>query len=126
MASPTKKILLIDDEPSILITFKIALGRLGYELTTEQVASAGLKLAKEGNFDLVIVDYRMPGLHGVEVIAQIRQAGCEMPIMLMSASDSPLNTLPAQLRRNTSFESKPLSPETLKEAVKSLLEQTGD
>ncbi|MDQ8187619.1 response regulator [Pelagicoccus sp. SDUM812002] len=114
-------ILLVDDEPSILVTFRIALTRSGYELTAEPISERGLELAQSESFDLIIVDYRMPGLHGVQFIEEVRESGNNTPILLMSASESPLDSVAPQYRNNLSFEAKPMRPEKLLSAVEDLL-----
>ncbi|MBC2605471.1 response regulator [Pelagicoccus albus] len=121
IANQAKRILLIDDEPSTLLTYSFALRRFGYEVTTEIVARRGLQSAREGDFDLVIVDYRMPELLGNEIIKTLRIEHNPVPILLISASKSPLVNMPSKYKEKVAFRLKPMVPSTLKEAVESLI-----
>ena len=71
MAESSVKILLVDDEENILR----ALSRLlrDYPLTTASSGEEALQLAKEAVFDLVISDYRMPGMDGVTLLTEFRR-----------------------------------------------------
>ena len=68
-----KKILVIDDEELITISLQKLLSRQGYEVVTSQDAGSALQKIKEGGFDLIISDVRMPGMDGIETILQIRK-----------------------------------------------------
>ena len=68
-----KKILVIDDEELITISLQKLLSRQGYEVVTSQDAGSALQKIKEGGFDLIISDVRMPGMDGIETILKIRK-----------------------------------------------------
>ncbi len=80
----SERILLVDDETSILDLGVKALGRMGYKVTAERDSMSALEifLSNPGGFDLIITDYTMPNLTGEELIAQVRQIRTEMPIIL--------------------------------------------
>ena len=66
MNDPDTKILIVDDEPNVLKALSRLLKR--YQLTTAGGGEEALLLAKEQAFDLVITDYRMPGLNGIDFL----------------------------------------------------------
>ena len=67
-----KKILVIDDEKIITLSLQKPLSRQGYDVDIAQDASAALQKIKDGGFDLIVSDVRMPGMDGVQSIIQIR------------------------------------------------------
>ena len=81
------KILAIDDQ--ILITFSVErkLSNQGYNVKTACNGLEGVKLFEQFQPDLVIVDYQMPKMNGVEVVEYIRtKRGSKIPILIMSGS----------------------------------------
>lgn len=111
------RILLIDDEPAIVITFRIALNRHGYSVETAMNAEEGLAMALERDYDLIIVDFKMPGVTGVELVQRVRGTGNSVPILIMSAADSPVGQLAHSLQANVFFEPKPMKPDSLQGRV---------
>jgi len=80
------KILFVDDEARILRALK-ALFR-DHKVTIENDARASIELAKYGDFDVVVCDQRMPGMEGIEVLRQIKEAAPRaMRILLTGYSD---------------------------------------
>lgn len=71
-ASPAK-ILIVDDEPNIIIAIEFLLQRAGFEVFTAFSGIQALELANDCLPHLVILDVMMPGLNGFEVAAQLRQ-----------------------------------------------------
>lgn len=71
-----KKILLIDDEDLIIISFHKLLTKSGYEVSTANTGMVALEIAEDEEFDLVISDIRMPWVNGIETIKELKQ-NCE-------------------------------------------------
>lgn len=67
------KILLVDDEPIIVMLFKTILESKGYAVSVALTGEEGLKMAKEINPGLIILDYHLPGLNGKEVYYKLKQ-----------------------------------------------------
>lgn len=78
------RVLLVDDEPSHLITLAANLELEGMQSFTADSGEAALALMNEQTFDLVLTDVRMPGISGVELFRQIRQHHPELPVVLMT------------------------------------------
>ena len=68
-----KKILLIDDEDLIVISFHKLLTKSGYEVSVANTGMAALEIADDEEFDLVISDIRMPWINGIETIKELKQ-----------------------------------------------------
>jgi CheY-like chemotaxis protein len=77
-------ILLVDDNRLGLVARKSVLEELGYRITTALEGVTALESYKAGNFDLVVTDYKMPKMDGLELIRQIRELDANAPIILLS------------------------------------------
>jgi CheY-like chemotaxis protein len=79
-------ILVVDDERSILRLESVRLRRLGHDVTTCPRARAALQAFQSAptGFDLLITDFQMPGMSGLELASALRDKGFERPILLMS------------------------------------------
>jgi len=83
----TSKILLIEDDASIMDMVQSYLVKEGFQVATARDGEEGVAIFGNENFDLVLVDMMMPKLDGLEVIKMIRQHS-SIPILIMSAKDS--------------------------------------
>lgn len=82
--SHRQKILLVDDNRNGLIARKSVLEENGYQATIVDKPEQVLGLVERELFHLIITDYKMPKLTGIELIAQLREAGHKQPIILVS------------------------------------------
>src|SRR5688572_12194222 len=78
------RILVVEDDPSILRGIELNLQLEGYETLTAGDGRAALELVEDG-VDLVILDLMIPHVHGYQVCQQLRARGHEVPIILLSA-----------------------------------------
>jgi DNA-binding NtrC family response regulator len=78
------KILLVDDEPGILLTLAANLELDGFDVSTAENGEAALELFGRETFDLVLSDVRMPGMNGVELFRRIREMRPDFPVVLMT------------------------------------------
>ncbi len=91
-------VLVIDDEPNILTALSLLLEDEGYQVITARHGLEGLERLRTARPDLIITDYMMPHMTGVELIEEVR-AGPEwshIPILLMSAA-LPRDIKPAEV-----------------------------
>ncbi len=82
------KILIIEDDKATAEFVAKGLQDAGYQTGHAEDGVRGLEMAKSGTFDLAVVDIMLPGLDGFAVIRGIREAGIEMPLLVLSAKDS--------------------------------------
>jgi nitrogen regulation protein NR(I) len=82
------RILLVEDDPAIVMTLRRVLAAEGYEVVVENRGDAGLAKAKETPCDLVITDLRLPGMGGLEIVRELHRAQPQVPILLMTAYGS--------------------------------------
>ena len=83
--NPQPKILLIEDDPGIAAALKKDLQAEGYQVATAVRGDAGLALAQDQPYDLVLTDLKMPGLSGLELVEQLHAAKPKLPIIMMTA-----------------------------------------
>jgi excisionase family DNA binding protein len=92
-AETTAKILVVDDDEAICSLFKDTLEVEGHTVTTVSESSKGLELARGGDYDLVFLDLKMPGMDGTELFKQIRVAKPNLPVTIITGyPDSDLMT----------------------------------
>lgn len=80
-----KKILLVEDEPSLVLTLEDRLRSEGYGVEVAEDGEAGQRLATEGAFDLLILDLNLPKKNGLDVCRDLRRAGIDTPILMLTA-----------------------------------------
>ena len=85
MAQESHLVLCVDDELVGLRVRKILLERAGYRVLTALDGTAGLDIFANEPVEAVILDYSMPGMHGGDVAARMRQVKPKVPILLLSA-----------------------------------------
>lgn len=78
-------VLCVDDEVVGLQVRKLILERSGYTVLTAHDGPSGLTIFNGETIDAVVLDYAMPGMHGGEVAAKMRETKPEVPILLLSA-----------------------------------------
>lgn len=79
------KLLLIEDEPSLLLTLEDRLRAEGYEVATESDGQAGYERAARETFDLLLLDLHLPGKNGLDICRDLRREGRDLPILMLTA-----------------------------------------
>ena len=85
--SPTASILLVEDEVKLARFIQLELDSEGYQISVAHDGLTGLTLARESPPDLVILDWMMPGMTGIEVCRRLRATGSKVPVILLTAKD---------------------------------------
>lgn len=120
-----KRILVIDDEPSIREILAIQLSRMGYEVAIAADGEEGLEAYKKEKPDLILLDLMMPRLDGLSVCASIRtlekQSGGRVPILFLTARDTRHDKTSAALSGGDDFVAKPVSMQELRERVDAVI-----
>lgn len=86
-----KRILVIEDDPSIILGLRMNLEAEGYSVEVAEDGESGLSQARQGTADLIILDVMLPKLNGFEVLRQLRAAGVHVPTIVLSARDAELD-----------------------------------
>jgi CheY-like chemotaxis protein len=121
------RILLVDDEPSVLSLLIATLADDDYEVQTASDGQAALDLAREWRPDLVVLDLALPRLDGLTVCRQIRaEPGLtEVPVIILSGSDSAAAMTGGFAEGATDYMTKPFAPAMIRTRVRSWLLRRG-
>jgi DNA-binding NtrC family response regulator len=106
-------ILVVEDEPGFQLLLAEALGGAGYEVVPAETCEAGLRLAVERAFDLVLIDYRMPGMSGIDFLRQYRVNQPHTPAVVMTGFAEVPVVVEAMRLGALDFLVKPISIRTL-------------
>lgn len=79
-----KRILIVDDEQGIVFLLEEILVSAGYETITARTGRNAIQVAEEGYPDLIILDFQLPMINGLEVISEIQSQGIKTPIIMMT------------------------------------------
>lgn len=85
MAETKIKILVVEDDLSILTGLSMNLRYEGFEILQAQDGERGLQLAMDAGPDLIVLDVMLPGMNGFEVLKEIRRRGLTTPVVMLSA-----------------------------------------
>jgi len=119
-----EKILIIEDDQSILMGLEDDLGLEGYEVSIARDGRRGLEMAMEKNHDLIILDLMLPKLSGLEVCKQLRQAKIMTPILMLTAKSQEVDIVLGLELGADDYVTKPFSPRELLARIKALLRRT--
>jgi CheY-like chemotaxis protein len=124
---PKLRILLIDDEVNLCRMIKLNLERTGaYEVATVFSGEEGVARAAAERFDLVITDFRMPGMDGGQVVQAIKAATPDLPVILSSVyHDDPKTISPSTDRQADGLISKPIDHVQLQQVIRDVLARRG-
>ena len=114
------KILVIDDEPSIINLVSAYLKPEGYEVYTAPDGNAGLKAARTFKPDLIILDLMLPGMDGIELLSRLRRESDVYVIMLTARTDETDKIVGLSVGADD-YVTKPFSPRELVARVKAAL-----
>jgi CheY-like chemotaxis protein len=101
------RILLVEDEPDIAFVASVALEDAGYHVTLASDGKEGLEMALQDQPELVLTDFMMPRLTGLEMITRLRDAGFHNPVVL--STSVPESSLPPQRPHYDAYLGKPYS-----------------
>lgn len=87
------RILVIEDEPGIANFLKQGLEEESFAVDVVEDGINGLDLALSGSYDLLLLDWMIPGMSGIEVCRQLRKAGDNTPVIFLTAKDTVQDTV---------------------------------
>lgn len=115
------RILIVDDEKTLLANLALQLGRAEYECHPVDTASAALEALERIEPDIALVDIRLPDMSGLDLISQLRQAGRDFPIIVMTAYGSVENAVDAMKVGASDYLQKPVSIKELEVVLERVL-----
>src|ERR1051326_8470500 len=121
---PTRKILVVDDEPFVCEAVKMMLAFDGHDVQTANSGKDALALLEKGKFDLIITDFAMPVMKGDELAAAIKGKAPGQPIVMITAYAEMLQTSGNPLTGVDAIISKPFLLDDLREAMAKVLRKS--
>ena len=118
------KILVLDDDQNLLKVIKMRLEASGYRVATSIRAEKALETAKEEGIDLALVDLKLAGKNGIEVMQELHQIDPQMPIIILTAYGTIKTAVEAMKRGAYSYLSKPYDYHDLLLQIKNGLERS--
>ncbi len=112
-------ILVVDDELSMRQFLKILLEKEGYEIALAADGPSALEQARQREFDLAISDIRMPGMNGLELLAELKHVCPELPVIMITAFASPEDAVTAMKNGAFDYINKPFNVEEIKGVIRS-------
>jgi two-component system alkaline phosphatase synthesis response regulator PhoP len=120
----SKKVLVVDDENSIVTLLQYNLQQAGFEVLTEMDGEEGKNTALRENPDLIILDLMLPKMDGLEVCKQLRQQKNFTPILMLTAKDDEFDKVLGLELGADDYMTKPFSPREVVARVKAILRRT--
>ena len=117
------KILIVDDEPFNLDLLEQELDELGFASERANNGAQALQKIARGNPALVLLDYQMPDMNGIEVLRNIRQTDKDLPVVIITAHGSIERAVEAIKAGADDFITKPFDPEHLAVVIKKALDR---
>ncbi len=120
------RILIVEDEPDIILSLEEDLRRQGYETATARDGEAGLRMGKQEGFDLVLLDVMLPKTDGFDVCRELRRAGVKTPIILLTARTQETEKVFGLDSGADDYVTKPFSLHELRARIRAMLRRTLD
>lgn len=117
-------ILLVDDEPHIIELAQMYLEQEGFKVESAADGQAALKAAEEHTPALIVLDVMLPELDGFEVCRQLRAAGNQVLIVMLTARDDDIDKIVGLEIGADDYMTKPFNPRELVARVKAILRRT--
>ncbi|MGP6140727.1 response regulator transcription factor [Jeotgalibaca sp. A127] len=121
-----KKVLVVDDEESIVILLSYNLEKNGYEVITAHDGKEGYDLAMSQSFDFIILDLMLPSMDGMDICKRLRQEKIETPILMLTAKNDELEKIIGLELGADDYMTKPFSPREVLARMKAILRRTGN
>jgi DNA-binding response OmpR family regulator len=118
------KILVVEDELKLAQFIELELKYEGYEVTVVNDGLSGLSAARESHPDLIILDWMLPGISGLELCRRLRQTGDRVPVVLLTAKDEIGDRVAGLDAGADDYVVKPFSVEELLARVRAHLRRT--
>ncbi len=118
-------ILLIDDEPDVLDSTKFALELKGYKVITASSGEEALKSFQASRPDLLIIDYKLPGMSGTQLLKAVRELDGQVSAIMITGLAQRVEEVQAECQRlgASGFFSKPLPMDQVFQAIEKAIKK---
>ncbi|HVW85054.1 MAG TPA: response regulator transcription factor [Bryobacteraceae bacterium] len=115
------RILLVEDEPGLVLTISDLLTGEGYEVESARDGQAGLDTASERSFDAIVLDIMLPRKSGFDVCRELRQQGMDTPVLMLTARGQVVDRVVGLKLGADDYLTKPFDPAELLARLEALL-----
>jgi two-component system, OmpR family, response regulator len=122
---PEARILVVDDEPSIVDLLREALRYAGFEVTSADNGFDAVRLAREQRPDLLVLDVMMPGYDGLDVVRRLRSEGDRVPVLFLTARAASQDAIAGLTVGADDYVTKPFSLGELVARIRAVLRRAG-
>lgn len=119
-----KKILVVEDEPSIVTLLTYNLEKAGYIAESVHDGEEAVKKVSENDYDLMILDIMLPKMDGMEVVSHLRRNQHDIPVLMLTARDTEIDKILGLELGADDYLTKPFSPRELIARIKAILRRT--
>ncbi len=119
-------ILIVDDELSMREFLKILFEKDGYEVSVAKDAATALKITEKKEVSIVLSDIRMPGMNGLELLAELKHRNPELPVIMITAFASPDDAVLAMKHGAFDYITKPFKVDEIKEVIRTAVKRSPD
>jgi len=119
-----KKILIVEDDPGILLSLKDEFESQGYEVSAAEDGEKGFKMAKQQKPELIILDIMLPVIDGYEICKRLRMEGDTTPIIMLTVKDKEIDRVLGLELGADDYVTKPFSLREIMARVKAVLRRT--
>ena len=120
----TERILLVEDDPKLSKFIESELSLEGYRVTVAYNGMDGLTMTRDAQPDLLILDWMLPGISGLDLCLRLRKTGVQLPIIMLTAKDEVPDRVAGLNAGADDYVTKPFSMEELLARVKARLRRT--
>lgn len=120
----SEKILVVDDEPSIVTLITYNLNEAGFETDSAPSGLQALDWLQKNQANLVVMDLMLPGIDGLETIKRIRSTQPDLPVLILTAKNNELDKIVGFEIGADDYLTKPFSPRELVARIKAILRRT--
>lgn len=117
------RVIFVDDEDTMRTAVQQWLGLAGFDVISFAEAGSALRAVEQGLADVLITDVKMPGIDGMELLARVRRAGPDIPIILLTAHGDVSMAVEAMRKGAYDFLEKPYHPDHLVEVLHKAMER---
>jgi DNA-binding response OmpR family regulator len=112
-----KNVLIVDDEKNIRLTLSMALEPLGLNIDTAINGEDALSILKTRDIDIILLDLKMPGIDGIEVLRRVREIHSDIRVIIITAHGTIDSAVEAMKLGAVDFLQKPFAPQEIREIV---------
>jgi DNA-binding response OmpR family regulator len=120
-----QRILIVEDEPNMILGLKDNLEFEGYDVVTAQTGKVGLSYILRDSFNLVLLDVMLPEMSGFDVCKKAREAGVDVPIIFLTAKSEEIDKVVGLELGSDDYITKPFSVRELLARIKAVLRRKG-